>query len=296
MTLVVRVSNKGLMKSLKQLIRTCLPRTIKPHRIWTGPLKGQKIVTSWHDYPSAIMGRNERPLLDWLAKVIKPGQTWLDVGSHYGYVALAMSRFVGESGRVYAFEPMLRTAGYVQQTRQNNALAQLTIVPFALANPKAIEVGHLSTSRGMIDSTIERGDWTEDFYITQLDWLWPQVCQNNLQIDGIKIDVQGMEIETLKGMRHLLKTQKPHLIVETHSGVDRQLLLTIIEEAGYDRHSTAIEPASSSHTSATLLDNHSYAFFPQQPTESDHAHFNQLDKSLAKEFGVAVAAFDAPLT
>jgi hypothetical protein len=34
------------------------------------------------------------------------------------------------------------------------------------------------------------------------------------RIDGIKIDVQGMEIQVLTGMVGLLKTSKPKLVVE----------------------------------------------------------------------------------
>jgi len=250
------------MSQIKKFMRMCLPRSIRRQRILGGPLKGQWIVTSWHDYPSAIIGRNERPLLDWLTKTVKQGETWLDIGSHYGYVAMAMCKLVGSTGRVYAFEPMLRTAGYVQQTRQLNHLLQLTIVPLALANPTALEVNKLSTTRGMLDSTIDLNEWSETFYISQLDWLWPQICNGNTWIDGIKIDVQGMELETLRGMSHILQTQKPKLIVEVHEGVDRSTLLQIIENAGYSCSPTAIDIAGQNRLANDLLDNHSYAFTP----------------------------------
>ena len=90
---------------LKSFLRALLPRSIGRQRILAGPLEGQWIVTSWHDYPAAITGRTERPLLDWLAENVKPGETWLDVGAHYGYTAIALSRLVGPTGRVFAFEP-----------------------------------------------------------------------------------------------------------------------------------------------------------------------------------------------
>jgi len=47
-----------------------------------GLLKGYVIVTSWHDYPAAILGRTERALLDWFAHNVGSGETWLDVGAH----------------------------------------------------------------------------------------------------------------------------------------------------------------------------------------------------------------------
>jgi len=78
--------------SLKELLRMCLPHHIQPHRILAGPLRGYRIVTSGHDYPAAILGYTERPLLDWFDKQVGAGETWLDVGAHYGYTAIALAR------------------------------------------------------------------------------------------------------------------------------------------------------------------------------------------------------------
>ena len=75
----------------KTQLRRLMPRAVRPHRILSGRLRGRWIVTSWHDYPAAILGRTERALLDWFEGHVKPGQTWLDVGAHYGYTAIALS-------------------------------------------------------------------------------------------------------------------------------------------------------------------------------------------------------------
>src|SRR5438552_7816781 len=111
----------------KAQLRRLMPRAVRPHRILWGRLRGFRIVTSWHDYPAAILGRTERPLLDWFEEHVKPGETWLDVGAHYGYTAIALSRLVGPLGRVFAFEPMLGTAGHLARTRAINGLRQLTV-------------------------------------------------------------------------------------------------------------------------------------------------------------------------
>jgi len=52
-------------------------------------------------------------LLEWFSKNVAPVETWLDVGAHYGYTAIALRRLVGENGRVIAFEPMLSATGAV---------------------------------------------------------------------------------------------------------------------------------------------------------------------------------------
>jgi len=232
-------------RRIKSYLRTLLPRAIRQHLILAGSLRGCRIVTSWHDYPAAITGRTERPLLGWFAENVKKGETWLDIGAHYGYTAIALSRLVGESGRVFAFEPMLSTAGYVAQTRHLNNFLQLTVVPFGLAVPETLALISLPVTRGMVDRTLPKDEghteWQETIMVARLDWLWPRICGGREQIDGVKIDVQGMEVEVLNGMIETLRRQHPKLVVEMHHGVDRKELLSLIETAGYSRQATPIE-------------------------------------------------------
>ena len=244
---------------LKPFIRALLPRSIRNHRVWFGPLRGARIATSWHDYPAAILGRTERQLLMWFAANAQAGETWLDVGAHYGYTAIALSRQVTAAGRVFAFEPMISTAGYLEQTRMLNDLEQLTVVPFALGATRDVETRRLLTSRGMADQTVATGALSDGLLVARLDWLWPKICGDNPRIDGIKIDVQGMEGEALEGMRELLARFRPKLVIEFHRGVDRNAIINLLRAVGYAVDAVAIEPVSG-ETKPQLLDDHSYAF------------------------------------
>lgn len=209
----------------------------------SGPLGGSFIVTSWHDYPAAILGRTEEPLLNWFAANVKKDETWLDIGAHYGYTAIALCKLVGESGRVFAFEPMLNTAGCICRTRSLNNLVQMTVVPLALGNRAELAMDSMLSIRGMIDSTLQGGDgFKESFMISKLDWLWPTISGNDRKVDGIKIDVQGMEIDVLEGMSGLLTRQKPKLLVELHTGVSRARFLEVIGSCGYSQRGIPLEP------------------------------------------------------
>jgi FkbM family methyltransferase len=190
---------------------------------------------------------------------VKPGETWLDIGAHYGYTAIALSQLVGSGGRVFAFEPTLSTAGYLGQTRQYDGLTQLTILPFALGAAADLELRKLPVTRGMVDSTIQQGEWEETFEVAKLDWLWPRVCGDQPQIHGVKIDVQGMELDVLCGMQDTLRAYRPKLIVEVHTGVNRMDLLRQIEEAGYQRQAVPVEPVDG-EVEPRYVDNRSYAF------------------------------------
>jgi FkbM family methyltransferase len=252
-----------MTERVKRSIRGWLPKGVYNHRIKSGKLRGYRIYTSWHDYPAAIAGYTERTLLTWFEKNILPGETWLDVGAHYGYTAIALCKYVGPTGRVFAFEPTLSTVGYLAQTRVENKLNQLTVVPFGLGGDENLEIIELPYERGMLDSTVNGCDWRETLFVARLDWLWQAICGENYTIDGIKIDVQGMEVEVLRGMSGHLQAQKPKLIIELHKGVDRSAFLHQIKSCGYSPE--AISLVDDEHELVSkLLDDTSYVFSPAQ--------------------------------
>jgi FkbM family methyltransferase len=249
-------------------LRWRFPRRITGHRILSGPLRGKRIVTSWRDYPAAIAGITERELLGWFGRNVRIGETWLDVGAHYGYTAISLGNLVGPSGRVFAFEPMAATVGCLARTRYLNGLEQLIVVPLALGVTDEIQLQKLATIRGMVDSTIHSGggtnqqsQWNEAILVARMDWLWPRIAGGNPCIHGIKIDVQGMELHVLRGMAGILKAHHPKLVVEMHRGVDRTEIITLLAQIGYSTKATPIEPVPG-EVEAKFIDDRSYAFSP----------------------------------
>lgn len=248
---------------LKEHIRRLLPREAREHRILFGRLQGLPIVTSWHDYPGAILGRTERPLLSWFHRNARRSETWIDVGAHYGYTALALSRIVGPSGRILAFEPVASTAHCLERTRVLNGLTQLTVLPIALNASSERQNVILPTFRGMADSTLVNSKHdTQAIESISFDALWPTLAGGNLMVHGVKIDVQGMEIDVLNGMRETLRRSRPIVAVELHKGVDRKAILTVLAGCGY---TTVGEPIETRKVSGPpqYRDDCSYAFRPQ---------------------------------
>jgi len=206
------------------------------------------------------MGRTEGALLDYFAKNVRSGETWLDVGAHYGYTAIALSKLVGADGRVFAFEPMMNTAGSIARARLLNNLTQLTVIPMGLGNGQELAIHSLNSVRGMIDSTLDGADgFKETFLVSRFEWLWPLISGTDAHIDGIKIDVQGMEISVLEGMAPILKQYKPKLFLEIHRGVSRPQLLELLGSIGYTEHGIAVEPLPE-ETHPLYADDRTYFF------------------------------------
>lgn len=243
----------------KEAVRLLLPRRVRPYRIFGGPLKGMPLVTSLHDYPAAILGRTEAPLLHWIEENVTLGEVWLDVGAHYGYTTLALARFVGTKGAVFAFEPVLMTAAHLMETKSMNMLDNVIVIPLALTDDPALTASVSPIVRGMADH--DRSGAQEDtIYGVALDALTPILFPDR-HVDGIKIDVQGMEIQTLRGMARLLAKDRPRLVVELHAGVDRTELLRHLQSLGYSTNSRALGDLSGPPDPRLAADS-SYVFVP----------------------------------
>ncbi len=258
-----------MYRPFKEGVRQLLPRSLRRHRILAGPLRGSVIVTSWHDYPGAILGQTERALLECFASNVGRGETWLDVGAHYGYTAIALCKLVGGSGRVFAFEPMLETAGCLSRGGSLNSFSQLTVIPMALGNCADVAVETLQSLRGMLGGVFEghsfnAADLRYQFLSCRLEWLWPKIAGPDLHIDGVKIDVQGTEIQVLEGMASVVERYHPKLLVEIHSGVSRPKLLDLIASMGYSPHGLAIEPLPG-ESDPVYADDRTYLFTSDLP-------------------------------
>jgi FkbM family methyltransferase len=251
----------------KENLRQLLPTAVRPRRILAGPLRGDYIVTSWHDYPAAILGYAEPDLMTWLEKTVNPGETWLDMGAHYGYISLALCRYVGKTGRVFAFEPLLKTAGHLSSTRQANRLSQLTVVPLALSDHEEITAVRAQIWKAMAQPVAAPADhaWVEPIYCVALDKLWHRLCGAVDVISGIKMDIEGMEGNALLGMIGLLRKHQPKLIIEVHKsrGVNLELLAPVLREAGYHTAGRLIGKAHASDSS--------YEFVVDRGREPDFA-------------------------
>lgn len=246
----------------KNFLRRFLPKTIRQHSIRNGPLKGMLIYTSWHDYPRAILGYAEPKLTEWFQAHVTPKETWIDVGAYHGYTSIALSRLVGDQGRVVAFEPQLGAASCLARTKAANRLRQLQVVPLALGDSTHLNFLEGTNFHGMLqkqNGAVASEEAGYSALTIAFDSFWSAVGEGDSEISGIKLDVQGFEIAVIRGMLGVLKKYRPKLIIELHAGVDRTELLDLVAKAGYSREAVPIEPLGD-EAKALFLDDRNYQF------------------------------------
>jgi FkbM family methyltransferase len=85
--------------------------------------------------PQLFGSRTTEPhVLKWIDERLRPGDTFFDIGAHYGWISLLACRRVGARGKVIAFEPSLPLVEFLNHNKRVNGFSQLQIVPKAVAD------------------------------------------------------------------------------------------------------------------------------------------------------------------
>lgn len=152
-----------------------------------------------------------------LHQLISPGDWVIDIGANVGHYTKKFSELVGEHGRVIAFEPVPTTfsllSANVQKFKQPNVslinagvsdkldIAGISIPLFSTGLDNYYQA-HISPAAGSELSVLT----------LPLDAL-----KLPHKVALVKIDAEGHEAFVLRGMRELIKSSLPTLIIETSS-------------------------------------------------------------------------------
>lgn len=174
-------------------------------------------------------------------KILKNGMVCLDIGSNIGYYVLLESRLVGKEGRVISIEPSPINFEYLKKNTEISENRNIEIYNFAAADENKIldfVIGSKSNWSKVLSENekIQKGDKLIKIQAKQVDTF---VREKNYQkIDFVRMDVEGYEYNLLKGLKEVLKTFRPRLLIEVHKmflGTSRTLeMFEELKQDGYD--------------------------------------------------------------
>jgi len=162
-----------------------------------------------------LVGEFENPELKFVRRFVRPGMTVLDIGAHHGFYTLLSSRLVGSGGRVIAFEPSPRERSALRLHVWLNRCRNVSVHGLALGSEMSqaslyVVQGIESGCNSLRPPVALGGTSPVLVTIMPLDaWLTEQRIG---QVDFIKLDVEGGELEVLKGAASLL-TRAPRPVV-----------------------------------------------------------------------------------
>jgi FkbM family methyltransferase len=141
-------------------------------------------------------------------RMVRPGDVILECGGHHGCTALLMSRWVGPQGRIVTFEPHPRNVEILQRNLELNGIANVTVRQNAVgADHGKVAITDASNSavrrHRFALNAVEADVVTLDDFAQERPTL-------------VKIDVEGYEVDVLKGAAAVLKA-RPKLAIEIHA-------------------------------------------------------------------------------
>jgi len=183
-------------------------------------MRGFQMMLDPNDYFQCMMfyGRYGRDILRIIEKHVSPGDTVIDIGAHIGFFSLHLGNVVGRSGHVYAFEPDLRPVEYLKASLAASEMNWVQIRPIAVSAKEGTVAFFLSPVFGWSTGV-------KNTHLTGLRKIIVPTIPLDLMVQRgeipdkirlIKIDVEGFEMEVLRGMRMTLENDQPILIVEVN--------------------------------------------------------------------------------
>ena len=175
----------------------------------------------------------ERPIQFWAEKILRRGDDVLDVGVNVGGVAIAFSRLVGEEGRVIGFEANPKLIPSIKADLRANHANNVHLVEAAAYSQSGLELKFaLDPSFYASASTLIITEDMQAEIITVKTRTLDDVCaEYNVKPRLIKLDIEGAELEALKGATATLDAYQPYIIFE--SIPDNPDLFSFLAARGY---------------------------------------------------------------
>ncbi len=227
--------------------------------IQRGPNKGR-----WWSISTAknyFLGRFVPGKAACLPLLLRRGETGWDIGAHCGYTVLIESQAVGPGGRCVAFEPNPRNRHLLGLHLKWNRTANVAVLPYAVSGADGeLSFGWEGHQRASSISS----------HLGGTGWKVPVRHIDGLIASGeapsptfLKIDVEGAELELLRGATRLLAHEPQLLIVlSTHTAELHEACAALLRAAGFAIIETSAVALARAEGWASLGDVDLLAFRP----------------------------------
>jgi FkbM family methyltransferase len=180
-----------------------------------------------------LQGDVEPVVQEILTKRLGPGMVFYDLGANIGFFSLIVARIVGDRGHVFSFEPDPEVAARLRRNIERNDVSNVTVIEaglwsssgkmnFVTADPASPDRGTGQFVNGDDARSTPRPCVALDDFVA-----------GARRPDAIKCDVEGAEIEALRGAEKLLRASQPWVLCETHSESNDRDARELLRDFGY---------------------------------------------------------------
>jgi FkbM family methyltransferase len=138
--------------------------------------------------------------------ILRPGDIVIDAGANVGWYTTLFSELVGTDGRVYAFEPNEKALRLLRASL--SPYPQASLIPAALGSRDSEGLLRVPRQGGRASlSAVEGTITTQTCPVTTFDGF---LEKRQIQpVTFVKCDVEGGELDLLRGAARLLQSEKP---------------------------------------------------------------------------------------
>jgi FkbM family methyltransferase len=201
-----------------------------PSRLYTAFLE---FITFGRGIPRAINGEPEIRLVpmcrflsssyepdvwNWLKQRTVPGSIILDVGAQFGLYSMLAARHIGAEGRIFAFEPSPETVAVLRRHLTNNGMTERVEIVQAAVGPEEGEVTFYMASTHPENTIAPRVGGPPNLAPVKVKAVTVDGFCRQLQLKPtiLKIDVEGWELQVLRGARGVVQDPALTICVEMH--------------------------------------------------------------------------------
>jgi len=169
-----------------------------------------------------------------LSQLPLEGTTVLDIGANVGFFSILLSRLVGSTGRVFSFEPLPRNIDFIRQHLLLNKIDNVEIVSVAVSD----KLGSMKFA----DSPLHAQGYLTDRGDLEVSVITLDSLDNFTNpVSFVKIDVEGAEADLLRGGEAFFKSNRPIILLATHSEAQVEDCRNILTRYGYSMEPLGVD-------------------------------------------------------
>lgn len=184
--------------------------TIYGFRMEIDPVKDVAVERSLY-----YTGTYEKGTLFIMKNVLFEGHVFVDVGANIGLMSIFASQIVGNSGRVFAFEPNPNTNNILQRNIELNNISNIEISKYAIGNVKKTGKIYDNWYSGRGSSSLIQPNQLSESYDIDVVTLSEFFNGGQQVVNLIKFDIEGYELPALQGAKDLIEKTGAILIIES---------------------------------------------------------------------------------
>jgi len=200
--------------------------------------------------------------VSFLRSIARDGMCVIEVGANTGITAVAIAGEIGQTGHLYAFEPVPEYYSILMENLSSNGVKNVSAYRLALSNQTG-RIRFYKRNEGSGITPAEGGEalWVEATTITEFVAL-----QGISKVNLLNLDCEGSELLVLQGAEAVLEKHLPQIFCEIHHAYLKELgqstddVIDYLRKFGYDVRPLQVEDPDM-ETSANNC-SHIYAAMP----------------------------------